>query len=169
MPDPSTFVFSSWNQPFAPADRRNAEELTANAEQEYKHGDHSDAEPGMATIRRTFLKSWRDVDRITRPVSVHRSPVARMYLWTDSSGLYLRLFSCVVVCMLIIPAVHISSFLALSCLSIEEIAKANAKQGPTTSRCPNRDNPPDFDVHLCFLLSALYASLVAIPSTLLLF
>ncbi|KAJ7848581.1 UPF0187-domain-containing protein [Mycena olivaceomarginata] len=66
MPDPSTFVFTSWNQPFAPADRRNAEELTANAEEQYKHSDHADAEPGLATIRRTLLKSWRDVDRITR-------------------------------------------------------------------------------------------------------
>jgi hypothetical protein len=37
MPDPSTFVSTSWNQPFAPADRRNAEELTANAQEEYKH------------------------------------------------------------------------------------------------------------------------------------
>jgi len=68
-PDPSTFVFTSWNQPFAPADRRNAEELTLNADQEYQHSDHADAEPGMATIRRTLLKSWRDVDRITRQES----------------------------------------------------------------------------------------------------
>ncbi|KAJ7326408.1 Bestrophin, RFP-TM, chloride channel-domain-containing protein [Mycena albidolilacea] len=66
MPDPSTFVFTSWNQPFAPADRRNAEELTANAQEEYEHSDHADAEPGLATIRRMLLKSWRDVDRITR-------------------------------------------------------------------------------------------------------
>ncbi|KAJ7509434.1 Bestrophin, RFP-TM, chloride channel-domain-containing protein [Mycena galericulata] len=65
-PDPSTFVFTAWNQPFAPADRRSAEELTLNADQAYQHADHSDVEPGMATIRRTLLKSWRDVDRITR-------------------------------------------------------------------------------------------------------
>ncbi|KAJ7143320.1 UPF0187-domain-containing protein [Mycena crocata] len=66
MPDPSAFVFSPWNQPFAPADRRNAEELTANTDQEYRHHEHGDTEPGMATIRRTLLKSWRDVERITR-------------------------------------------------------------------------------------------------------
>lgn len=66
MPDPNTFVFTSWNQPFAPADRRNAEELTLNADQEYSHTGSSDVEPGMATIRRTLLKNWRDVDRITR-------------------------------------------------------------------------------------------------------
>ncbi|KAJ7124560.1 UPF0187-domain-containing protein [Mycena filopes] len=68
MPDPSAFVFSAWNQPFAPADRRNASELvTLDADGgAYSHSDHADAEPGMATIRRTLLKSWRDVDRITR-------------------------------------------------------------------------------------------------------
>jgi len=66
MPDPGTFIFTSWNQPFAPADRRSAEELTHDAEEAYKHADHPDVEPGMATIRRTLLKSWRDVDRITR-------------------------------------------------------------------------------------------------------
>ncbi|KAJ6590708.1 Bestrophin, RFP-TM, chloride channel-domain-containing protein [Mycena vulgaris] len=65
-PDPSTFVFTAWNQPFAPADRRSAEELTQNADEQYQHGDHNDSEPGLATIRRTLLKSWRDVDRITR-------------------------------------------------------------------------------------------------------
>ncbi|KAJ7603592.1 UPF0187-domain-containing protein [Roridomyces roridus] len=65
-PEPSTFVFTSWNQPFAPADRRSAEELTRDAEQSYQHADHPDTEPGMATIRRTLLKNWRDVDIITR-------------------------------------------------------------------------------------------------------
>lgn len=64
MPDPSSFIFTPWNQPFAPADRRNAEEL--NAGQEYNYSANSDVEPGMASIRRTLLKSWRDVDRITR-------------------------------------------------------------------------------------------------------
>ncbi|KAJ7274914.1 UPF0187-domain-containing protein [Mycena rebaudengoi] len=62
--DPNEFVFTSWNQPFAPADRRSAEEL--NAQDDYVHKDHSDTEPGLATIRRTLLKNWRDVDRITR-------------------------------------------------------------------------------------------------------
>ncbi|KAJ7243175.1 UPF0187-domain-containing protein [Mycena haematopus] len=64
-PDPSTFVFTSWNQPLAPADSRNAEELMANSE-EYRHAQQPDAEPGIAAIRRTLLKNWRDVDRITR-------------------------------------------------------------------------------------------------------
>ncbi|KAJ6608293.1 UPF0187-domain-containing protein [Mycena sp. CBHHK59/15] len=66
MPDPSQFVFSAWNQPFAPADRRSAEELTLHSEQAYQHTEHTDIQPGMETIQRMLLKNWRDVDRITR-------------------------------------------------------------------------------------------------------
>jgi ion channel-forming bestrophin family protein len=65
-PDPETYLFSSWNQPFAPADRRTAEELTLNSE-EYQHQD-VDGE-GMVSIRRTLLKNWRDVDMMTRHVA----------------------------------------------------------------------------------------------------
>jgi predicted membrane chloride channel (bestrophin family) len=68
MPDPSAFVFTSWNQPLAPADSRSAEELTTTSE-EYSHTEHPNVEPGMATIRRTLLKNWREVDRITRQQS----------------------------------------------------------------------------------------------------
>ncbi|KAF7349368.1 hypothetical protein MSAN_01726600 [Mycena sanguinolenta] len=69
MLDPAAFVFTSWNQPFAPADRRNAEELTRMPE-EYRHADHPDVDPGMASIQRTLLKNWRDVDLITRQQSI---------------------------------------------------------------------------------------------------
>ncbi|KAJ7625807.1 UPF0187-domain-containing protein [Roridomyces roridus] len=65
-PDPSHFVFSSWNQPFAPADRRSAAELTADAEGAYSHADHGDIPPGMLSIRRVLLKNYREVDRMTR-------------------------------------------------------------------------------------------------------
>ncbi|KAJ6511649.1 Bestrophin, RFP-TM, chloride channel-domain-containing protein [Mycena vulgaris] len=65
-PDPTQFIFSAWNQPLAPGDRRSAEELTANAGEDYRHTDHGDSEPGMMSIRRVLLKNWRDVDRITR-------------------------------------------------------------------------------------------------------
>ncbi|KAF7356016.1 hypothetical protein MVEN_00931000 [Mycena venus] len=65
-PDPTQFIFSAWNQPLAPADRRSAEELTANLSEGYRHADHADSEPGMMSIRRVMLKNWRDVDRITR-------------------------------------------------------------------------------------------------------
>ncbi|KAJ7031904.1 Bestrophin, RFP-TM, chloride channel-domain-containing protein [Mycena alexandri] len=64
-PDPTQFIFSAWNQPLAPGDRRSAEELTANVD-DYRHSDHADSEPGMMSIRRVLLKNWRDVDRITR-------------------------------------------------------------------------------------------------------
>ncbi|KAJ7207208.1 Bestrophin, RFP-TM, chloride channel-domain-containing protein [Mycena pura] len=66
MPDPGAFVFTAWNQPLAPADRRSADELTRDVAADYTHADHADAEPGIATLRRTLLKNWRDVDRITR-------------------------------------------------------------------------------------------------------
>lgn len=62
-PDPDEFVFSGWNQPFAPADRRTAEELIQS--DDYKHADHADS-PGMLNIRTVLLKSWRDVDQMTR-------------------------------------------------------------------------------------------------------
>nr|GAT51988.1 predicted protein [Mycena chlorophos] len=68
-PDPATFIFTSWNQPFAPADRRSAEEIitaAAAANGEYTHSEQPDVEPGILTLRRTLLKSWRDVDYITR-------------------------------------------------------------------------------------------------------
>jgi len=69
MPDPGTFVFTAWNQPLAPADRRSADELTRDVAEEYRHADYPDAAPGMATLRRTLIKNWRDVDRITRQES----------------------------------------------------------------------------------------------------
>jgi hypothetical protein len=53
------------NQPFAPADRRNALELTQS---EAAYQLHDGAEPGMPSIRRTLLKGWRDVDTFTRVV-----------------------------------------------------------------------------------------------------
>ncbi|KAJ7486630.1 UPF0187-domain-containing protein [Mycena latifolia] len=65
-PDPTQFIFSTWNQPLAPADRRSAAELTEDAGADYRHADHGDSEPGMMSIRRVLLKNWRDVERITR-------------------------------------------------------------------------------------------------------
>lgn len=60
-PEPDHFVFSAWNQPFAPGDRRTAEEMLNDVNHSY-HGP----ETGMHSIRRTLLKSWWDVDQITR-------------------------------------------------------------------------------------------------------
>lgn len=61
VPDPSEFMFSAWNQPFAPADRRTAEDLIKN--HEYKHQDN---EAGMGSVRKVLLKNWKDVDELTR-------------------------------------------------------------------------------------------------------
>ncbi|KAH6908713.1 Bestrophin, RFP-TM, chloride channel-domain-containing protein [Coprinopsis sp. MPI-PUGE-AT-0042] len=63
-PTPADFVFSPLNQPFAPADKRSAEELMALGP-DYVAPD-ADAAPGMNSIRRTLVKSWRNVDILTR-------------------------------------------------------------------------------------------------------
>ncbi|GJE93964.1 Bestrophin, RFP-TM, chloride channel-domain-containing protein [Phanerochaete sordida] len=60
-PDPDSFIFSAWNQPFAPADRRNANEMLADV----AHAYHQ-PETGVHHLRRTFLKGWSDVDKMTR-------------------------------------------------------------------------------------------------------
>jgi hypothetical protein len=64
----SDYIFSSWNQPFAPSDRRTAKELTDNGEQDYLHSElhGSDSQPGMMSIQRTLIKGWKDVDTHTR-------------------------------------------------------------------------------------------------------
>ncbi|KAJ7227738.1 UPF0187-domain-containing protein [Mycena haematopus] len=65
-PDPTQFIFTAWNHPLAPADRRSADVLVANSDETYSHSEHGDSEPGMMSIQRVLLKNWRDVDRITR-------------------------------------------------------------------------------------------------------
>lgn len=67
-PDPADFIFSPWNQPFAPADRRTASEILKTGGDDYLHPDHSGIQPGMASLRRTLLQGWRDVDTHTREV-----------------------------------------------------------------------------------------------------
>ncbi|KAF8067906.1 Bestrophin, RFP-TM, chloride channel-domain-containing protein [Lyophyllum atratum] len=63
-PDPSTFVYSAWNQPFAPSDRRSAADLIKH---EYSMPDQENGPaPGLASVRRTLVNSWREVDRTTR-------------------------------------------------------------------------------------------------------
>ncbi|KAI0684547.1 UPF0187-domain-containing protein [Cytidiella melzeri] len=60
-PDPDSFIFTEWNQPFAPADRRSAKEMMEDVEHSY-HG----IDTGVHHIRQTMLRSWRDVDEATR-------------------------------------------------------------------------------------------------------
>lgn len=52
------------NQPFAPTDRRNALELT-QSDTEYQIPNEG-VEPGLASIRRTLVRGWKDVDTFTR-------------------------------------------------------------------------------------------------------
>lgn len=59
--DPDTYIFTDWNQPFAPADRRSANEMLNDEQHPYHH-----PEAGAYSIRRTLLKSWQGVDEMTR-------------------------------------------------------------------------------------------------------
>lgn len=67
-PSPNTYLYSAWNQPFAPADRRTAETMKEDVEHEYHQQGPG---VGMDSMRRMLLKSWRDVDGITRKKSHH--------------------------------------------------------------------------------------------------
>lgn len=63
-PNPTDFVFSPLNQPFAPADKRSAQ-VIMELGPDYVAPD-ADARPGLNSIRRTLVKSWRNVDILTR-------------------------------------------------------------------------------------------------------
>lgn len=55
------------NQPFAPADRRSAHDILKEGGGEYRLPEHHDGpELGLASIRRTLVNSWREVDKTTR-------------------------------------------------------------------------------------------------------
>jgi len=57
---PSTYIFSDFNQPFAPADRRTASELLSGSPSEY-HDETS----GMENVRATLVRNWRSVNEMT--------------------------------------------------------------------------------------------------------
>jgi hypothetical protein len=59
--EPSEFCFNSWNQPFAPSDRRTAEEIVGDERNEYH-----DKETGLDKIRKTLIHSWHEVEEETR-------------------------------------------------------------------------------------------------------
>ncbi|TFK66120.1 UPF0187-domain-containing protein [Pluteus cervinus] len=65
-PEPHTFVFSAWNQPFAPTDRRSAADLIAGGNNEYQNPESKEIQPGMASLRSTLVRNWKQVDRVTR-------------------------------------------------------------------------------------------------------
>ena len=58
---PPEFCYSGWNQPFAPSDRRTAEDMIRDERNEY-----CDKEKGLDKIRKTLLRSWSQVDEGTR-------------------------------------------------------------------------------------------------------
>lgn len=64
-PMPSEFIFSHLNQPLAPADRRSAVDIM-NAGQDYAAPGATDTRPGVNSIRRTLVQSWKNVDIVTR-------------------------------------------------------------------------------------------------------
>ncbi|KAF9448593.1 UPF0187-domain-containing protein [Macrolepiota fuliginosa MF-IS2] len=66
-PNPTEILFTNLNQPFAPADRRGADELVRLGS-EYRHPDNQ-SEAGMSSIRRTLVGSWREVDLVTRHIT----------------------------------------------------------------------------------------------------
>ncbi|ESK86251.1 UPF0187-domain-containing protein [Moniliophthora roreri MCA 2997] len=68
-PEPYDFIYSSWNQPFAPADRRTAQDIIdAGLDSYVRKGEESQVMPGMMSVRRTLLQGWKDVDVQTRKI-----------------------------------------------------------------------------------------------------
>ncbi|EJD43252.1 UPF0187-domain-containing protein [Auricularia subglabra TFB-10046 SS5] len=61
-PHPDTYIFTRDNQPFAPADRRTADEIVRDT----SHGYHAADSSGMGSIHSTLLKNWREVNLVTR-------------------------------------------------------------------------------------------------------
>jgi putative membrane protein len=60
-PMPEEYLFTRWNQPFAPADRRTAAEIVADVAHDY----HVPQE-GTRALQRTLLQSWFEIDDTTR-------------------------------------------------------------------------------------------------------
>jgi len=61
VPDPSEFVFSNLNQPFAPVDTRSAAELIASGTH-YSLPDEP-KEANFDSLRRTMVRHWSDISR----------------------------------------------------------------------------------------------------------
>ncbi|KAF9652700.1 UPF0187-domain-containing protein [Thelephora ganbajun] len=57
---PDDYIFTTWNQPFAPADRRPAEEILDDT----LHAHHDDS--WKESVRQTLLQNWKMVDAETR-------------------------------------------------------------------------------------------------------
>jgi len=57
VPEPSSYIFTAENQPFAPADRSTARQLVSDPSHAY-----SAQGTGMGSIHSTLLRSWREVN-----------------------------------------------------------------------------------------------------------
>jgi len=61
-PDPWSYIFSPWNQPFAPADRRSATEIIDENQRAAEHH----GEPGVIQdVRHGLLRSYSEIVRAT--------------------------------------------------------------------------------------------------------
>lgn len=58
---PSSYVFSAFNQPFAPEDRRTAVQLLSESEAREYHDEKS----GLENMRATMVRNWRSVNELT--------------------------------------------------------------------------------------------------------
>jgi len=58
---PLSYIFSDFNQPFAPADRRTAIELLNKADATEFHDESN----GMDNVRSTLVRSWREINEMT--------------------------------------------------------------------------------------------------------
>jgi len=63
-PNPSEFVYSPLNNPFAPADTRSAVEITSPGE--YRAPKTAGLESGIVGIRQILVRSWKAVDAESR-------------------------------------------------------------------------------------------------------
>ncbi|KAF7291163.1 hypothetical protein MIND_01259500 [Mycena indigotica] len=70
-PNPAEFVFSAWNQPFAPTDRRSSEALVADATSDYslpssKVDQSSSTDGGSVSLQQMLVRNWREIEGRTR-------------------------------------------------------------------------------------------------------
>jgi len=65
-PSPHDFLFTDFNQPFAPADRRTAKELVEGGTEYRAPPGEGGVQPGWESIKHTLVKGWKDVEELTR-------------------------------------------------------------------------------------------------------
>ncbi|KAG8863768.1 hypothetical protein FRB96_007605 [Tulasnella sp. 330] len=76
-PDPNSFIFSQWNQPFAPADRRTATDILHERQQ---HEEGHTEQAVIHGVREDLLKSYREIIKATH----HRDTQGAKWFRNDS-------------------------------------------------------------------------------------